>query len=132
MKEMIEVKIIWQGEQIKCMKSHKKLNCNLCMKERLEILKLWNDDKLKLINEKHELYGPCQCNTRFHRFVRTNTSTDDGFNLEKNDGDECLINSNECCNFTDDSTDISTDDESIENLLDRTILSPTIYTTVDV
>ena len=83
MKEMLEYEVIWQGTQIKCMKSHKKLNCVLCMKERLEISKRWREDKDKLINDKAEMYGPCQCRTRFHRFTRTTASTDDGFDLER-------------------------------------------------
>lgn len=99
MKEILSFKILWKGDQIKCMKSHKKLTCVLCMKEHLEILKQLNNDKSKLINDKHELFGPCQCNTRFHWFVRTTTSTDDGVNLEKKDGDESLNSDSDACNF---------------------------------
>ena len=74
------------------MKSHKTLGCTLCMKERLEILRRWKSDKNKLINDKHEMYGPCQCKTRFHRFYRTpTTSTDDGSIPERVDVGEDIF-----------------------------------------
>ena len=62
-----------------------------------------------MINYKHELYGSCQCNTRFHWFCRTNTGTDEGFNLEKNDCDDYLVDPNDICGLTEDDTDRSTD-----------------------
>jgi hypothetical protein len=37
-RKMMKVKIIWQGNAISCMKSFGKLNCSLCMQERIEIL----------------------------------------------------------------------------------------------
>ena len=78
MKEILEYDIIWKGERIKCTKTHKKLSCVLCMKERLEILRRWRKDKTRLINDRHEMFGPCQCSTRFHQFTRTAANTDDG------------------------------------------------------
>ena len=43
-REMVEVKILWQGDPIKCMKSFGKKTCSLCMQERLEILKRSKED----------------------------------------------------------------------------------------
>ena len=65
--------------------------CVLCMKERLEILRRWKSNKNKLINDKHEMFGPCQCKTRFHRFYRTTASTDDGLVPERVDVGEDIL-----------------------------------------
>ena len=37
-REMVKVSILWYGDQISCHKSFGKLNCKLCMKERVLIL----------------------------------------------------------------------------------------------
>ena len=119
MKEILEYKVIWKGDRINCMKTHKKLNCALYMKERLEILCRWRKDKTKLINDRHKMFGPCQCKTRFHQFVRTTANTDDGSILERvyeDDLDEwtcCECNSSadedeESTDSTDESPDMDT------------------------
>jgi hypothetical protein len=36
--KMMKVKFVWQGNMISCMKSFGKLNCSLCMQERIKIL----------------------------------------------------------------------------------------------
>ncbi len=36
LRRMMKVKIIWQGNAISCMKSFGKLNCSLCMSERID------------------------------------------------------------------------------------------------
>ena len=39
LREMMKYQIIWQGNPISCMKTFGKLDCLLCMRERIEILK---------------------------------------------------------------------------------------------
>ena len=77
--------ILWKGNPISCSKSFGKLNCSLCMKERLLILKALGDKKEKrLINSNNELYGACRHKSKFHRYTNTtNSNTDDGINPER-------------------------------------------------
>ena len=77
--------ILWKGNPISCSKSFGKLNCLLCMKERLLILKTPGDNAEKrLINSNNELYGACRHKSKFHRYTNTtNSNTDDGTNPEK-------------------------------------------------
>jgi hypothetical protein len=59
LRRMMKVKIIWQGNAISCMKSFGKLNCSLCMRERIEILRTIRQEEWKIINNCNEIYGPC-------------------------------------------------------------------------
>jgi hypothetical protein len=86
--KMMKVKIIWQGNVISCMKSFGKLNCSLCMRERIEILHTIHQEEWKIKNHCNEIYGACRHKTRFHRFLKEhtnvkNTSTDNGNKPEK-------------------------------------------------
>ena len=72
------VEILWKGNAISCSKSFSKLNCNLCMKERLEILKAMKQQPKKLINSCNELYGACRHRPVFHRYTNYTTSADEG------------------------------------------------------
>jgi hypothetical protein len=86
--KMMKVKIVWQGNAISCMKSFGKLNCSLCMWERIEILRTICQEEWRIINHCNEIYGACQHKTRFHRFLKEhtivkNTSTDEGNKPEK-------------------------------------------------
>ncbi len=86
--KMMTVKVVWQGNMISCMKSFGKLNCSLCMRERIEILRTIRQEEWKIINHCNEIYGACRHKTRFHRFLKEhtnmkNTSTDDGDKPEK-------------------------------------------------
>jgi hypothetical protein len=70
------------------MKSFGKLNCSLCMQERIEILHTIHQEEWKIINHSNEIYGACRHKTRFHRFLKEHTnvkytSTDDGIKPEK-------------------------------------------------
>ena len=71
-REMLSLKILWEGNPIHCMKSFNTHGCNLCMKERLEILKAKRLDKLNgeniLIKESKDFYGACRHKTKFHRY----------------------------------------------------------------
>ena len=92
MKEIMGIGILWQGNQIRSMKSACTLSCKLCMVERKEIAKRWRTDKKSLINDRSEMFGSCKCKTRFHRFILDdNAGTDDEFNSER---DDTSINSN--------------------------------------
>ena len=66
------VSVLWQGNPFSSMKTFGKINCNLCMMERLEIIKALRNDKLngdkKLINTSNEFYGACRHKTKFHRY----------------------------------------------------------------
>ena len=83
-REITKVSILWQGNPISSMKTFGKLNCNLCMMERLEIIKAARNDKLndegKLINSSNEFYGACRHRTKFHRYriFKNLISTDEG------------------------------------------------------
>ena len=81
----VEVSILWQGKPISCNKSFGKLNCYLCMKERLEILKLSRYDPAIIINNSLEFYGACRHRPRFHRYPTNCTphSTDDEHSSER-------------------------------------------------
>ena len=51
-----------------------KPNCNLCMQERLTILKMIHDKHVTVMNKNSEIYEACRHKTCFHRFC---LSTDD-------------------------------------------------------
>ena len=72
--------ILWKGNPITCVKSFGKINCSLCMKERLLILNALGDkmDKKRLINSNNELYGACRHKPKFHRYTTYNSSADEG------------------------------------------------------
>ena len=82
---MVKVSILWGGKPISCNKSFGRLNCYLCMHERISILesirKDWKTGVKKCINSNSELYGSCRHKPRFHRFSSCNlSSADDGRN----------------------------------------------------
>ena len=58
------------------------------MKERTEILKASYNQEYILINNNSEIYGSCRHKTRFHRFTRNNTGTDESGNRRKSHGSE--------------------------------------------
>jgi len=64
LREMMEVDILWQGDGIRCMKSFGRADCNLWMKERIEILKLKKNYLKRLINSNNEFYGACSHKTK--------------------------------------------------------------------
>ena len=58
------------------------------MKEQTEILKASYNQECTLINNNSEIYGSCRHKTRFHRFTRNNTGTDESGNRRKSHGSE--------------------------------------------
>ena len=82
-RRLCKIDILWQGNPISCMKSFGKLNCSLCMNERLQILKAQKSEKFsktkKLINSSRELCGACRHKSKFRRYrFRDPPSTDEG------------------------------------------------------
>ena len=70
----MKFKVIKQLNPIGAMKKFTKPNCNLCMQERLTILKKLCDKRVTVMNKNLEIYGACRHKTTFHRFC---PSTDD-------------------------------------------------------
>ena len=59
---------------IGAMKTFTRPNSNLCMQERLTILKIIRDKHVTVMNKNLEIYGACRDKTCFHQFC---LSTDD-------------------------------------------------------
>ena len=67
-------KVLKHLNTIGAMKTFTKPNCNLCMQDRLTILKMIHDKHVTVMNKNSEIYGACRHKTCFHRFC---LSTDD-------------------------------------------------------
>ena len=67
-------KVVKQLNPIGAMKTFTKPHCNLCMEERLIILKKQHDKRVTIMNNNSEIYGACWQKTCFHIFC---LSTDD-------------------------------------------------------
>ena len=59
-------KVLKQLNPIGAMKIFTKPNCNLCMQERLMILKMLREKRFTAMNKKSEMYGACRHKTTFH------------------------------------------------------------------
>ena len=70
-RKKVSVSILWQGNPISCNKSFGKLNCSLCMKERILILKYSRENPNLVINSNSEFYGACRHKPKFHRYATT-------------------------------------------------------------
>ena len=77
-RDRTSLEILWQGNPLSSSKSFGKLNCSLCMKERLEILKAMKQQPKRLINSSNELYGACRHRPVFHRYTNYKSSADEG------------------------------------------------------
>ena len=75
LKENVEPTILWQGDRIRCMKSSRTLQCKICMMERKEILKHFQEDKSSVINDNSDIFSSCKCRSRFHKFFRNVETT---------------------------------------------------------
>ena len=67
-------KVVKQLNPIGAMETFTKPNCNLCMEERLTILKKLRDKRVTIMNKNSEIYGACRHKTTLHPFF---LSTDD-------------------------------------------------------
>ena len=59
-------KVVKQLNPIGAIQKFTKPNCNLCMKERLTILKKLRDKHVTIMNNNKEIYGACRHKTTFH------------------------------------------------------------------
>ena len=67
-------KVVTQLNPIGAMKKFTKPNYNICMQERLTILKKLREKRVTVMNKNLEIYGACRHKTTFRRFC---LSTDD-------------------------------------------------------
>ena len=67
-------KLVKQLNPIVAMNTFTKTNCNLCMEERLTILKKICDKRVTVMNKNSEMYGDLRHKTTFHQLC---LSTDD-------------------------------------------------------
>ena len=74
LRKCMTFKVLKQLNPIGAMKIFTKPNCNLCMQERLTILKKLRDKRVTVMNKNSEIYGAFRHKTTFHRFC---LSTDD-------------------------------------------------------
>ena len=74
LRKYMEFRVVKQLNLIGAMKTFTKTYCNLCMQERLSILKKLRDKQVTVMNKNLEIYGACHRKTTFHRFC---LSTDD-------------------------------------------------------
>ena len=74
LRKCMTFKVLKQLNPIGAMKTFTKPNCNLCMQERLTILKKLRDKRVTVMNKNSEIYGACRHKTTFRRFC---LSTDD-------------------------------------------------------
>ena len=74
LRKCMTCKVLKQLNPIGAMKTFKKPNCNLCMQERLTILKKLCEKRITVMNKNSEIYGACLRKTTFPRFC---LSTDD-------------------------------------------------------
>ena len=74
LRKYMTFKVVRQLIPIDAMKTFTKPNCNLCMEERITILKTLRDKLVTILNKNSEMYGECKHKTCFHRLC---VSTDD-------------------------------------------------------
>ena len=70
LKKIVDVSIIWTGDRLRCMKSARTLDCRICMAEREEILARMRANPDKVINDRSEIFGSCNCRTNFYKLSR--------------------------------------------------------------
>ena len=70
-RSLMKVEVLWEGNPLSVNKTFGKLECLLCMKERILILQQHYTDKSRLINESNEFYGSCRHRAKFHRLTTT-------------------------------------------------------------
>ena len=74
LRKCMRFKVINQLNPIGAMKTFTKPNCNLCMQERLTILKMLREKRVTVMNKNSEIHGACRHKTCFRIFC---LSTDD-------------------------------------------------------
>ena len=74
LRKCMTLKVIKQLNPIDAMKPFTKPNCNLCLQERLTILKKVRDKRVIVMNKNSDINGACRHKTTFHQFF---LNTDD-------------------------------------------------------
>ena len=74
LRKYMTLKVVKQLNPIGAMTTFTKHYFNLCMEERLMILKKIRDKRVTIMNKNSEIYEACRHNNCFHRFF---LSTDD-------------------------------------------------------
>ena len=74
LRKYMKFKVVNQLDPIGAMKNFTKPNCNLCIEERLTILKNLRDKRVTIMNRNSEIYGVYRHKMTFHLFC---LSTDD-------------------------------------------------------
>ena len=81
LRKCMTFKVLKQLNLIGAMKKFTEPNCNLCMQERLMILKIIRDKRVTVMNKKSEIYGVYRHKTFFHQFcLNTDDSVFNGWN----------------------------------------------------
>ena len=108
-KASTKFRILWQGNPISCVKTFGTRHCQLCMKERLYILRSIKKNPKKTINACNEIYGACRHNPKFHRFdTKVNASTDESDKDERVTANPSPTSSVPDDDISDDNNDTST------------------------
>ena len=68
LRKYMTFKVVKHINPIGAMKTFTKTNCNLCIQERLKILKNLRDKRVTVMNKNSEIYGACRHKTTFRRF----------------------------------------------------------------
>ena len=66
LRKCMPFKVTKKLNPIGAMKTFTKPNCNLCMQERLTILKKLRDKRVTVMNKNSDIYGACWNKTTFH------------------------------------------------------------------
>ena len=69
LRKYMTFKVVIEPNLIGEMKTFTELNCNLCMEERLTILKKIRDKRVTVMNKNLEIYGACQNKITLHPFA---------------------------------------------------------------
>ena len=76
--ENIKLDIVWKGSQIYCNKSANSNKCSLCLQEKRFISHYFSHNRLGIMNSKSEIFGSCNCKSRFCQFTGSHLGTEDG------------------------------------------------------
>ena len=76
LRDGLSYSILWQGDPFSCSKTFGKLQCKLCQKERVALLRHSWSDGGNMLNKLSELHGSCRHTARFHR-LSMRPGTDD-------------------------------------------------------
>ena len=68
LRKYMKFKEVKQLNPIGAMKTFTKPNCNLCMQERLTIIKKIRGKRVTVMDKNPEIYGACRHKTTFHQF----------------------------------------------------------------